>query len=88
MALAIFIGTSVAIGVVAVTGVAYAWIALGLGFIGAGLLFWASLLLILESRISLTAVFDEMDFVQALGRHYAAPGDLIDRPARRRWRRR
>ena len=87
MALAIFIGTSVAIGVVAVTGVAYAWIALGLGFIGAMLLFWASLLLILESRISLTAVYDEMEFVQALGRHYA-PDDLIPRPARRRpWRR-
>jgi hypothetical protein len=48
----------------------------------------AGALLILESRISLTAVFDEMDFVQALGRHYAGPDDLIDRPARRRWRRR
>ena len=88
MALAIFIATSVAIGVVAVTGVAYAWIALVLGFIGAGLLFWASLLLILESRISLTAVYDEMEFVQALGRHYAPPGDLVERPTRRRpWRR-
>ena len=87
-ALAIFIATSVAIGVVAVTGVAYAWIALGLGFIGAILLFWASLLLILESRISLTAVFDEMEFVQALGRHYAPPDNLADRPASRRpWRR-
>ena len=87
MALAIFIATSVSIGVVAVTEVAYAWIALGLGFIGAILLFWASLLLIVESRISLTAVYDEMEFVQALGRHYA-PDDLIPRPARRRpWRR-
>jgi hypothetical protein len=88
MALAIFIATSVSIGVVAVTGVAYAWIALGLGFIGAILLFWASLLLILESRISLTAVFDEMKFVQALGRHYAPPGDpAAPRAARRPWRR-
>lgn len=88
MALAIFIATSVSIGVVAVAGVPYAWIALGLGLIGAMLLFWASLLLILESRISLTAVFDEMEFVQALSRHYAPPADLIDRPARRRpWRR-
>ncbi|WP_420129520.1 DUF2721 domain-containing protein [Longimicrobium sp.] len=88
MALAIFIATSVSIGVVAVTEVAYAWIALGLGFIGAILLFWASLLLILESRISLTAVYDEMEFVQALGRHYAPPGDLAARAARRRpWRR-
>jgi len=88
MALATFIATSVAIGVVAVTGVAYAWIALGLGFIGAMLLFWASLLLILESRISLTAVYDEMEFVQALGRHYAPAEIPSDRTAaRRRWRR-
>lgn len=87
-ALAIFIATSVSIGVVAVVGVPYAWIALGLGFIGAMLLFWASVLLIVESRISLTAVFDEMEFVQALGRHYTPPGNLPDRPAvRRPWRR-
>jgi hypothetical protein len=88
MALAIFIATSVSIGVVAVVGVPYAWVALGLGFIGAMLLFWASVLLIMESRISLTVVYDEMEFVQALGRHYAPPANLAARPAvRRRWRR-
>jgi hypothetical protein len=88
MALAIFIATSVSIGVVAVFGVPYAWIALGLGFIGAILLFWASVLLIRESRIALQAVYDEMEYVQALGRHYAPPDDLAARPARRRpWRR-
>lgn len=87
MALAIFIATSVSIGVVAVAGVPYAGVALGLGLIGAVLLFWASLLLILESRIALTAVYDEMEFVQALGRHYAPPDDLVERPAfRRPWR--
>ncbi|HYR07888.1 MAG TPA: DUF2721 domain-containing protein [Longimicrobium sp.] len=87
-ALAIFIATSVSIGVVAVAGVPYAWIALGLGFIGAMLLFWASVLLIIESRISLTAVFDEMEFVQALGRHYIPPGNQVEPPVRRRpWRR-
>ncbi len=86
MALAIFIATSVAIGVVAVTRVAYAWVALGLGFIGALLLFWSSLLLILESRIALTAVYDEMSFVQRLGARYAPPDNLAARPRRRRWR--
>jgi hypothetical protein len=75
--------------VVAVAGVPYAWIALGLGFIGAMLLFWASVLLIIESRISLTAVYDEMEFVQALGRHYTPPGNQVDTPTpRRSWRRR
>ena len=88
MALAIFIATSVSIGVVAVVGAPYAWVALGLGFIGAILLFWASVLLIRESRIALTAVYDEMEFVQRLGRHYAPPDNLVDRPGLRRpWRR-
>lgn len=87
MALAIFIATSVAIGVVAVTRVAYAWVALGLGFVGALLLFWASVLLIMESRISLTAVYDEMEFVQRIGQRYAPPTNLVNRArARPRWR--
>jgi hypothetical protein len=88
MALAIFIATSVAIGVVAVTGVAYAWVALVLGFVGALLLFWCSVLLIMESRIVLTAVYDEMEFVQRVGQRYAPPANLVDRPRRPRWRKR
>jgi hypothetical protein len=88
MALAIFIATSVAIGVVAVTEVAYAWIPLGLGFIGALLLFWSSLLLIVESRIGLTAVNEEMAFVQRISDRYAPPANLVGTPRiRPRWRR-
>ncbi|HEX6037290.1 DUF2721 domain-containing protein [Longimicrobium sp.] len=88
MALAIFIATSVAIGVVAVTKVAYAWVALGMGFIGALLLFWSSVLLIMESRISLTAVYDEMEFVQRLRQRYSPPDNIVGRArARPRWRR-
>ena len=87
MALAIFIATSMAIGVVAVTGVAYAWIALLLGFIGALLLFWSSVLLIMESRIALTTVYEEMEFVQRLSQRYAPPSNLVQRPVRPRWRR-
>jgi hypothetical protein len=88
MALAIFIATSVAIGVVAVTGVAYAWIALVLGFIGALLLFWSSVLLIMESRIALTTVYEEMEFVQRMSQRYAPPANIAQRPVRPRWRRR
>jgi hypothetical protein len=90
MALAIFIATSVAIGVVAVLGAPYAWIALTLGFVGALLLFWSSVLLIMESRIGLATVFDEMAFVQRMRERYAPPDNLAVRPAgwRRGWRRR
>lgn len=87
MALAIFIATSMAIGVVAVTGVAYAWVALLLGFVGALLLFWSSVLLIMESRIALSTVYDEMGYVQRLGERYAPPANLVRRPRRSRWRR-
>ena len=90
MATAIFIGTSVVLGVVAAVGGPYAWVALLLGLGGAGLLFWASLLLILESKVALTSVFEEMDFVKEFGSHYAppsAPSNLVGPPPRP-WRRR
>ena len=61
--LAMFVATSVAIGVVAMVRVDVGWIPLILGFIGAGLLFSASLLLIFESRIALTATWAEMDYI-------------------------
>lgn len=79
MALALFIATSVAIGVVAVFGAPYAWVPLVLGFVGAGLLFWASILLIVESRIALTAVSEEMDFVRRMGTLYGPPANLAER---------
>jgi hypothetical protein len=85
MALALFIATSVGIGVVAVFGAPYAWAALLLGFLGAGLLFWASVLLIVESRIALAAVEEEMAFVRQVGTHYSPPANLAERPHRRRW---
>jgi hypothetical protein len=86
VALALFVATSVAIGVVAAFGAPYAWVAAALGLAGACLLFWASLLLILESRVALTTVYDEMEFVQQLGTQYGPPANLAERP-RRRWRR-
>ena len=86
-ALAIFIATSVALGVVAVVALPYAWIPLLLGFGGAGLLFSASVLLIRESRIALATVYDEMEFVDRLGTHYAPPSNILEQPPRRRRRR-
>ena len=75
LALGIFVATSVAIGIVAISGLTYAWIPTLLGIAGAGLLFYASLLLIAESRVALAAVNDEMDFVLRLSRH-RTPAEL------------
>lgn len=58
-----FIGTSVAIGVVAATRVNIGWIPLLLGFIGAGLLFSASISLIFLSRLALTTTYAELDYI-------------------------
>jgi hypothetical protein len=62
-----FIATSVSIGVVALLHVNIGWFPLILGFIGAGLLFAASVYLIVESRLALTTTYAEMDYI---ARHY------------------
>jgi hypothetical protein len=62
-----FIGTSMAIGIVALLHVEIGWVPLLLGFIGAGLLLSASVYLIFESRLALTTTYDEMDHIT---RHY------------------
>jgi hypothetical protein len=72
-ALGTFVGTSVAIGIVAVSGRQYTWLPVGLGLLGAALLLYASLLLVRESRVALAALEAEMDFIWSQGRHRATP---------------
>ena len=62
-ALATFVATSVAIGVVALSGLHFGWLPILFGFVGAGLLFWASVQLIFESRIALQTTYAEMDYI-------------------------
>lgn len=64
LCVAIFVATSVAIGLVALLGgMHFAWIPLLLGFIGAGLLLSASVHLIFESRLALQTTYAEMDYI-------------------------
>jgi hypothetical protein len=58
-----FIATSVAIGVVSLLHVDVGWIPMVLGFVGAFLLFSASVYLIFESRLALTTTYEEMDYI-------------------------
>ena len=62
-AIGLFVATSVAIGVIAMLSLQLAWIPLLLGFLGAGLLFVASILLIYESRIAIRALYAELDYI-------------------------
>src|SRR5918911_4688158 len=88
VALGIFVATSFAIGLVAVVRGRYTWVPVVLGLSGAALLFYGSMLQILEARLALATTYREMDFIWAMGKHYA-PSELIDqRDARKRsiWR--
>src|SRR3954469_12906744 len=84
-ALAFFVGTSVTIGLVAVTSSHFTVIPIALGLCGAGLLLYAAFLLIKESRFALAAVNEEMDFIWKLGKTYG-PEDLVAKGMKKtRW---
>jgi len=84
-ALAFFVGTSVAIGLVGVTSSDYTIIPVGLGLYGAALLLYAAFLLIRESRFALAAVNAEMDFIWKRGKE-SGPEDLVRKGIKRlRW---
>lgn len=68
VSLSVFVATSVSIGVLEALGVLVFWVPVGLGLIGAGLLFYATILLIAETRLALGAIDKEMDY---LIRNYA-----------------
>lgn len=70
LALGVFVFCSVLIGLVSVLNEAY-WVPVVTGLCGAGLLFYGSLLLILEARHALTGIHAEMDFIWKLGKHIA-----------------
>jgi hypothetical protein len=68
IALGAFLGTSVSLGVIAFAHFNAAWIPLGLGLVGVALLFNASILMIVESRIALNSTYAEMDYIRAISR--------------------
>lgn len=84
-ALGFFIGTSVAIGLVAVTSSHFTIVPVALGLGGASLLLYASFLLVKESRFALAAVNDEMDFAWKRGKEHAPPDVVGQGIKRARW---
>lgn len=73
--LGIFVATSIAIGIVAASGLQYAFLPVAAGFAGACLLLYGSLTLIYEARLSLQNINAEMDFIWHLAKHHA-PAEL------------
>ena len=63
LGISFFIGTSVSIGVVSLLHVDLGWVPMVLGFVGAFLLFSASVFLIFESRLAMATTYEEMDYI-------------------------
>jgi Protein of unknown function (DUF2721) len=78
MALGIFVSTSVAIGIVAVSGTRYTWLPVLTGLIGACFLFYGSVLLIFEARLALGTIHTEMDFIWKLSTRFG-PAKLVEK---------
>ena len=73
IAVGIFVATSVAIGLVAVTGTRYSWVPVVMGLLGACFLFYGSMLLIFEARLALSTTHAEMDFLWGITQRYMPP---------------
>jgi len=78
VALAIFVAASVAIAIVSAVARDFTWVAVVLGLAGSFLMLYASVLLVLESRLALGAITSEMDFVWKVSKKYAGQ-ELVDR---------
>jgi uncharacterized protein DUF2721 len=77
VAVSVFVATSVAIGLVAVTGTRYSWIPIVMGLLGACLLFYGSMLLIFEARLALSTTHAEMDFLWGISKRYM-PAEILE----------
>jgi hypothetical protein len=71
VSLGIFVATSIAIAVGAAVTPFLTWTAVVLGMAGAVFMLYASVLLIVESRMALSAISSEMDFVWKVSTKYA-----------------
>lgn len=85
-ALGMFVATSVAIGLVAVTGGRYQWIPVVIGLLGAALLFYGCVPLLFEARLALRTIRIEMDFTWKLSQRFA-PEKVLEERTRREERR-
>ena len=78
LALGMFVATSVAIGVVALSGNSrYNVVPVIVGLVGACFLFYGSMLMIFEARLALSTIHAEMDFIWRQTTR-VAPADLVE----------
>lgn len=69
ISLSLFVGTSVAIGFIALAGSSTYWIPMAMEVGGIALLFYSTVILILEARIAVRSVKQETEFVLNIENH-------------------
>ena len=70
-ALGVFVSSTVAIAIVSAAARNFTWIAVVLGLLGSIFMLYGSVLLIVESRMALSAIHSEMDFVWKVSQKHA-----------------
>lgn len=68
-----FVATSVALGVVSLLSLKFAWLPVAFGIAGACFLFWGSVLLIMEARLAISSLRAETEFLNRLVSFHAQP---------------
>ena len=76
MAAGIFVATSVAIGLASVFWTAISWLPVIMGILGACFFFYGSVLLILEARIAVSGLREEMAFLDHFIKHHVTPREV------------
>jgi hypothetical protein len=74
-ALGTFVATTVSIAIFSAAARNFTWIAVLAGVVGTLFMLYGSVLLIVESRMALSAIMTEMDFVRKVSQKYA--GDAL-----------
>jgi hypothetical protein len=78
-ALGVFVASSVAIALISAVARTFTWIAVALGLCGALFMLYGSILLIIESRMALSAIMTEMDFLWKVSQKFAGK-DVKSKP--------
>jgi hypothetical protein len=84
LSLGLFVATSLAIGIVAISHLRFTWIPTAIGMIGAMTLFFSSAILIVEARLTYSVIADEVDFVIESSSSNAP--EALKMEVKRKWR--
>jgi Protein of unknown function (DUF2721) len=77
LAVGVFVGTSVAIGVVSFFQGRFAWVPVTMGLVGSFFLLYGSMLLVFEARLALSTTHAEMDFIWRISKRLV-PRELVE----------